>query len=79
MTRRKKSPLDNPLDEQIGGAHYKEMPIQVVEFCHANGIGYLEGAAIKYLCRHRSKGRREDLEKAKHYIEMLLELEYDRL
>jgi hypothetical protein len=75
----KKPALNDPLETQIGGEHYKQMPIQVVEFCHANKIGYLEGAAIKYLCRHGSKGRREDLEKAKHYIEMLIELEYDRL
>ncbi|HEX7046559.1 MAG TPA: DUF3310 domain-containing protein [Gammaproteobacteria bacterium] len=64
-------------DTQIGGSHYKDFAIQPVEFIHANGIGYLEGNAIKYLCRHKNKNGRQDLEKAKHYIELLLELEYD--
>ncbi len=47
-----------------GGDHYKDMKIQVVEFCHLNGIGYMEGSAIKYLCRWRQKGGLEDLRKA---------------
>lgn len=65
------------LTEQIGGSHYKDMPIQPVEFIHANNIGFCEGAAIKYLCRWRSKGGVQDLQKAKHFIEMLIEMETD--
>jgi hypothetical protein len=65
----------NTLKKQIGGKHYKNMKIQVVEFCHKNGIGYLEGNVIKYVCRYRQKGGLKDLEKAKHYIEILLEFE----
>lgn len=65
------------LTEQIGGSHYKDMPIQPVEFIHANNIGFCEGAAIKYLCRWRAKGGVQDLEKAKHFIEMLIEMETD--
>lgn len=64
------------LDTQIGGDHYKQLPIQPVEFILKNKIPYMEGCAIKYLCRHRSKGGAKDLEKAMHYIEILLELEY---
>jgi hypothetical protein len=64
------------LDTQIGGDHYKSLPIQPVEFILKNKIPYMEGCAIKYLCRHRSKGGAKDLEKAIHYIEILLEMEY---
>ena len=65
----------NPLASQVGGSHYKNMHIQPVEFIHANNIGYFEGCVIKYVSRWRNKGGVKDLEKAKHYIDLLLELE----
>ncbi|OWT53385.1 DUF3310 domain-containing protein [Candidimonas nitroreducens] len=65
----------SPLGTQVGGDHYKDMPIQPVEFIHKNGIGYLEGNVIKYVSRWRSKGGIKDLEKARHYIDLLIELE----
>lgn len=65
----------NPLETQINGSHYKELAIQPVEFIHANGIGYMEGNVIKYVTRWRSKGGVADLHKARHYIDLLLELE----
>jgi hypothetical protein len=65
------------LDKQVSGSHYKELVIQPVEFIYKNNIGYLEGNVLKYICRHRSKNGLADLEKAKHYIELLMELEYD--
>lgn len=66
----------NPLNRQVGGSHYTQMPIQHVEFCQRNGIPWCEAAAIKYLVRHRQKNGLEDLRKAVHYIELLIELEY---
>lgn len=63
------------LKEQIGGEHYKGMAIQPVEFIHANGLGYIEGAVIKYVCRWRKKNGIEDLEKARHFIDLLIDLE----
>ena len=63
------------LNQQVSGDHYKKMTIQPVEFIHANGIGYFEGNVIKYVARWRSKGGVADLEKAKHYIDLLIELE----
>ncbi len=63
------------LHEQIGGDHYKTMAIQPAEFCHRNGIGYMEGLAIKYLCRWKKKNGVEDLKKAVHCIQLLIELE----
>lgn len=66
------------LDIQHGGGHYKGMKIQPVEFIHANNIGYMEGNAIKYLCRWQLKNGLEDLNKAKHYIELLIQMENER-
>lgn len=63
------------LNSQVGGAHYKGLKIQPAEYCHANGIPFIEGCAIKYLTRWRDKGGIEDLRKAKHFIEILIELE----
>jgi len=63
------------LDKQVDGDHYKSLPIQPIEFIHANGIPFCEANAIKYLCRWRNKNGLADLEKAKHYIELLIELE----
>ena len=63
-------------DKQIGGSHYKDMTIQPSEFINKNKLLFAEGNAIKYICRHKQKGERQDLEKAKHYIDMILERDY---
>ena len=59
--------------EQVGGDHYKGMAIQPDEFIYANHIGFHEGNVIKYVCRWRSKGGLDDLRKAKHFIDLLIE------
>jgi len=59
--------------EQIGGDHYKKYGIQPVEFIMANNIPFCEGNAIKYLVRWRDKGGIDDLLKARHYIDLLIE------
>jgi hypothetical protein len=64
------------LDIQIDGNHYKQFKIQPVEFIYANSIGYMEGNVIKYVCRHHFKNGRQDLLKARHYIDLLLQLDY---
>ena len=64
------------LDKQEGGSHYKDMAIQPVEFIVANKLGFLEGNIVKYVCRHHSKNKAQDIRKAIHYCELLLELEY---
>jgi hypothetical protein len=63
------------LTQQVAGTHYRDMVIQPVEYVHANGLGYFEGNVIKYVSRWRKKGGLSDLEKAKHYIQLLIELE----
>lgn len=64
----------NALDVQVAGNHYKELPIQPVEYIYANNIGYFEGNVIKYVTRWKEKGGIKDLEKAKHYIDLLIQL-----
>ena len=66
----------NALNRQEGGSHYKDLAIQPVEYITKNRLDYLSGNVIKYVTRHAAKGGREDLEKAKHYIDLMLELNY---
>lgn len=63
------------LTHQEGGSHYKQMAIQPVEYIHANGLGYFEGNVLKYITRWRVKNGIEDLKKARHYIDLLIEME----
>jgi hypothetical protein len=60
----------------VGGGHYRALAIQPSEFIHRNGLGWCEGNAIKYVCRHKAKNGRQDIEKAIHYLQLLLEWEY---
>ena len=64
------------LNNQEGGSHYKDMLIQPVEFIVKNNLPFLEGNVIKYTCRHKSKNGVEDLKKAIHYLELMMELYY---
>lgn len=64
------------LDTQIAGTHYKDFSIQPVEFIVKNKIPFLDGNAIKYIVRHRAKGGADDIRKAIHYLQMILEFEY---
>ena len=63
-------------DKQIGGSHYLKFKIQPSEFANKNNLPFAEGNAIKYICRHKDKGGKEDLKKAKHYIDMVIERDY---
>ena len=63
------------LDHQEGGSHYKNLKIQPVEYIHANGIPYMEGNVIKYVTRWKSKNGLADLRKARHYLDLLIEME----
>ena len=63
------------LREQVGGDHYSKLAIQPVEYINANKLTYLQGNVIKYVTRYKDKNGLQDLQKAKHYVEMLIELE----
>ena len=69
----------NPKDTQVGGDHYKKMNIQPIDFILANDLGFCEGNIVKYICRWRSKGGIEDLKKIKHYVGLIIEMEYNDL
>lgn len=74
----KASVVVSVLDKQVGGNHYKQFPIQPVEFINANNLSYMQGNVIKYVVRYPFKNGIADLEKAKHYIEMLIEFERNK-
>jgi hypothetical protein len=61
---------------QIGGEHYCTA-IQPIEYIYANKLDFIQGNIVKYITRFRHKNEREDLEKIKHYIDLLIQLEYD--
>ena len=63
-------------DKQIGGKHYQNFSIQPSKFVIENELLFPEGNVIKYICRHRFKNGKEDLEKAVHFIEMIIERDY---
>jgi hypothetical protein len=78
QTLKELNEMVNALDKQVDGNHYKDLPIQPIEYIHANAMGYMEGNVVKYISRWRKKNGLADLEKAKHYIELLIELENRR-
>ena len=63
-------------DRQVGGTHYKDMIVQPAEFINKNKLLFAEGNAIKYICQHKAKGELKDIEKAIHYLEMIIERDY---
>jgi len=65
----------NANDIQTGGNHYVLKAIQPWDFIIANNLGYLEGNIIKYVTRHKEKGGIEDLKKAQHYLQKLIEIQ----
>jgi len=70
--------MSTSLDKQVGGNHYKKMKIQIVEFCHANSLDFFQGCIIKYVCRDKGENRIQDLEKARHFLDMLIEFEKNK-
>jgi hypothetical protein len=64
-----------PFDAQVGGDHYRRLAIQPTDFIHKNNLGFIQGNIIKYVVRYKEKGGREDLLKARHYLDMLIEQE----
>lgn len=67
--------VPSALDVQVAGDHYKNMVIQPVEYIHRNGIGFCEGSIIKYVSRWRGKNGLQDLKKARHFLDLLIEME----
>ena len=63
------------LQQQVGGDHYRAKGIQPIEYIHANNLGFCEGNVVKYVTRWKDKGGEDDLRKAIHYLELLIQLE----
>ncbi len=70
-------PSKSALEDQVGGSHYKDMKIQPVEFCHANKMGGIESAVVKYVSRYKFKNGKQDIDKAIHLLQLLKQLEYN--
>ena len=75
---RQKQAVNNPLQQQVGGSHYKDLTIQPIEYIHANKLGFCEANVVKYVSRWRLKNKKDDIMKAIHYLELLLELEFGK-
>jgi len=69
----------NAMTKQVGGNHYSKLAIQPVEYITQNKLGYLAGNVIKYVTRYKDKNGLQDLQKARHYVDMLIEIEEGKL
>lgn len=66
--------MDNANSRQHGGTHYIDRVVQPWDYIAANNLGFFEGNIIKYVTRWRDKGGVADLEKARHYLDKLIEI-----
>lgn len=66
------------MSKQVGGSHYSKYEIEPIDFINKNNLSYMQGNAIKYIVRYKDKNGLEDLEKAKHYIDMMIIEEYQQ-
>jgi hypothetical protein len=71
--------MGKSMSRQIGGEHYVSKGIQPLDYIRANGLGFEEGNILKYITRWRSKGGVQDLEKARHYLDLLIEYEENNI
>jgi len=76
MTDLPEHPPTPALATQVGGDHYKALPIQPVIYNQRNRLPFIEASVVKYVTRHRDKGGRRDIEKAIHFLQILLDEEY---
>ena len=71
------SVTQSALNVQVGGEHYKNLAIQPVEYIHANNLSFFEGNIVKYITRHKTKNKAQDIRKVIHYAQLILQLEYN--
>jgi len=65
------------LKDQIGGDHYKRLKIQPIVFCEENNLTPCEANVVKYICRHRFKGGKQDIDKIRQYLDIIEDLYYN--
>jgi hypothetical protein len=69
---------NNPASgQQVGGDHYTRLAIQPAQYNQLNALGFCEGCVVKYVSRHKHKNGKQDIEKAIHFLNLLLEIEYN--
>lgn len=73
ISRRAEKYIADAQQKQHGGDHYRKLKIQPIQYIQANGLGFHEGNVLKYITRWKSKNGLEDLRKAVHYLELLIE------
>ena len=69
--------MGHSTNRQVGGSHY-QLAIQPIDYIMDNGLDYMQGNVIKYVTRYKNKNGIDDLRKAAHYIEMMIEREQGR-
>ena len=67
---------NSAMQSQVGGDHYKKLAIQPMEYAFKNHLDPLQFSVVKYVTRFRDKAGKQDLEKAKHCLDKLIEMEY---
>jgi len=68
--------MSSALNTQVGGTHYKKYKIQPIQYIQENGLDFCQGSVVKYITRFRDKNGLEDLTKAKHFIDLIIDAEY---
>ncbi len=74
MAEDERSVIKRASDRQVAGTHYVTRAMQPWDYIAANNLGYFEGNVVKYVSRWRDKGGVEDLRKAAHYLQKLIEI-----
>lgn len=66
--------MNNPMNNQIGGNHYKDLPMQPVDFAVKAELNFIQGSIVKYVSRFRKKNGKQDIDKAIHFAQLAIEL-----
>lgn len=66
--------MEQALDKQVGGNHYKDYNMQPIELIVNAKLSYIQGNIVKYITRYKDKNGAQDVEKCIHYAELAIEL-----
>jgi hypothetical protein len=61
---------------QVGGDHYKQYPIQPIQYARKNNLDAMQFSVVKYVTRHKQKNGVQDIRKAIHFLQMIAEYDY---
>lgn len=70
--------MSRALETQVGGNHYKDMPMQPMELIAALRCSFIQGCIIKYISRYKYKNKAQDIKKCIHYAQLAIELKDKR-